>query len=422
MDFLLAHSHVIITIAALFAFLMSWGIGANDVSNAMGTSVGTKTLTIKQAIILAIIFEFLGAYFAGGEVASTIKDDIITADNIPTDDLVIGMICSLLSAGMWLILASYFSWPVSTTHSIIGAIVGFGLVSCGFESINWSMISGIVGSWIITPVIAGIIAFLLFSHISSYIFCRFHPLKHAIIITPYYVFLTILTISIVTIQKGLKHVAINLNTLESWFVSIVVALLAAIIARIILRNKKFENTLEAKRHYVNVEKVFSILMILTACAMAFAHGSNDVANAIGPLASVSSILEHHGDIAAQSKIPFWVLLLGALGMVTGLATFGYKVMSTVGSGITALTPSRGFAAQLATASTVVLASGTGLPISTTQTLVGAIMGVGLARGIAAINLTLVRNIVVSWVITVPVGAFFAIIFFYIAKFIILLLN
>ena len=422
MDFLLAHSHVIITIAALFAFLMSWGIGANDVSNAMGTSVGTKTLTIKQAIILAIIFEFLGAYFAGGEVASTIKDDIITADNIPTDDLVIGMICSLLSAGMWLILASYFSWPVSTTHSIIGAIVGFGLVSCGFESINWSMISGIVGSWIITPVIAGIIAFLLFTHISRYIFCRFHPLKHAIIITPYYVFLTILTISIVTIQKGLKHVAINLNTLESWFVSIVIALLAAIIARIILRNKKFENTLEAKRHYVNVEKVFSILMILTACAMAFAHGSNDVANAIGPLASVSSILEHHGDIAAQSKIPFWVLLLGALGMVTGLATFGYKVMSTVGSGITALTPSRGFAAQLATASTVVLASGTGLPISTTQTLVGAIMGVGLARGIAAINLTLVRNIVVSWVITVPVGAFFAIIFFYIAKFIILLLN
>jgi PiT family inorganic phosphate transporter len=181
MDFLLAHSTIIIVIAATFAFLMAWGIGANDVSNAMGTSVGTKTLTIKQAIILAIIFEFLGAYFAGGEVVSTIKDNIIISSNISSDDIVIGMLSALLSAGVWLIVASYFSWPVSTTHTIIGSIIGFGLISCGVDSINWGMFSGIVGSWVITPVIAGVIAFLLFSHISRFIFCRFHPLKHAII-------------------------------------------------------------------------------------------------------------------------------------------------------------------------------------------------------------------------------------------------
>jgi PiT family inorganic phosphate transporter len=422
MDFLLAHSTIIIVIAATFAFLMAWGIGANDVSNAMGTSVGTKTLTIKQAIILAIIFEFLGAYFAGGEVVSTIKDNIIISSNISSDDIVIGMLSALLSAGVWLIVASYFSWPVSTTHTIIGSIIGFGLISCGVDSINWGMFSGIVGSWVITPVIAGVIAFLLFSHISRFIFCRFHPLKHAIKISPYYVFLTIITISIVTIQKGLKHVDIHLTTSEAWILSISLGAICAIASRIILKRKKFDKTLEAKKHYTNVEKVFSILMILTACAMAFAHGSNDVANAIGPLASITSILQNNGDAQAATSMPSWVLPLGALGMVLGLATFGYKVMSTVGSGITALTPSRGFAAQLATAATVVLASGTGLPISTTQTLVGAIMGVGLARGIAAINLNLVRNIAISWVITVPIGAILAIIFFYCFKFIIMLIN
>src|SRR5574344_135560 len=415
MEFLLAHSNIIIVVAAVFAFLMAWGIGANDVSNAMGTSVGTKTLTVKQAIIIAIIFEFAGAYFAGGEVVSTIKDNIIVSNYMKPEDLILGMTSSMLSAGLWLLLASYFSWPVSTPHSIIGAIVGFGIVSCGIESIHWDMFGGIVGSWIITPIIAGIMAFFLFIHIQRYIFCRFHPLKHAKKIAPYYVFLTILIIAIVTIQKGLTHININLTTLEAWCASIVVAFLSAIFSGIFLKYKKFDKTLEAKKHYVNVEKVFSILMLLTACAMAFAHGSNDVANAIGPLASISTILENNGNILDNAQMPSWILLLGAIGMVFGLATFGYKVMITIGSGITALTPSRGFAAQLATASTVVLASGTGLPISTTQTLVGAIMGVGLARGIAAINLTMVRNIVISWIVTVPAGAFFAIIIFYIFK-------
>lgn len=422
MELLLQHSGLIIFIAATFAFLMAWGIGANDVSNAMGTSVGTKTLTIKQAIIVAMIFEFAGAYFAGGEVVDTIKDRVVDCTAIAPGDLIIGMISSMLAAGLWLIIASFYSWPVSTTHSIIGGIVGFGIVTSGVGSIKWNMFAGITGSWVITPVIAGVIAFMLFLHIQKFIFCRFHPFKHAKRLAPWYVFLTILIIAIVTIQKGLKHINIHLSTGEAWMLSIVVAALAAFGAAVFLHYKKFNKADEARNHYVNVERVFSVLMLMTACAMAFAHGSNDVANAIGPLASVVTVLQNGGEHVAKAGMPDWILPLGAVGMVIGLATFGYKVMSTVGSGITALTPSRGFAAQLATASTVVLASGTGLPISTTQTLVGAIMGVGLARGIAAININMVRNIVVSWVVTLPAGAILAVIIFYIFKYLLHLLG
>ena len=417
MEFMLAHSGMFIGFAAVVAFLMAWGIGANDISNAMGTSVGTKTLTVKQAIVIAIIFEFLGAYLAGGEVVSTIKDGILSPEcAIPAQDLVLGMISAMLSAGLWLLVATLFSWPVSTTHSIIGALVGFGVVASGIEAVQWGAFGGIVGSWVITPAIAGIFAFFLFVHIQRFIFCKFHPLKHAKKIAPYYVFLTVLIISVVTLDKGLKHVNIELTANESWLLGLGISIFAGIIAKILFGFLHFDQTLEAKKHYANVEKLFSVLMLMTACAMAFAHGSNDVANAIGPLASVAAILTSNGEMpAGELSFPSWVLLLGALGMVVGLATFGYKVMNTVGSGITALTPSRGFAAQLATAGTVVLASGTGLPISTTQTLVGAIMGVGLARGIAAINLNIVRNIVVSWVVTVPAGAFFAIIVYFIMK-------
>ena len=417
MEFMLAHSGMFIGFAAVVAFLMAWGIGANDISNAMGTSVGTKTLTVKQAIVIAIVFEFLGAYLAGGEVVSTIKDGILSPEcAIPAQDLVLGMISAMLSAGLWLIVATLFSWPVSTTHSIIGALVGFGVVASGIEAVQWGAFGGIVGSWVITPAIAGVFAFFLFVHIQRFIFCKFHPLKHAKRIAPYYVFLTVLIISVVTLDKGLKHVNIELTANESWLLGLGISIFAGIIAKILFGFLHFDQTLEAKKHYANVEKLFSVLMLMTACAMAFAHGSNDVANAIGPLASVAAILTSNGEMpAGELSFPSWVLLLGALGMVVGLATFGYKVMNTVGSGITALTPSRGFAAQLATAGTVVLASGTGLPISTTQTLVGAIMGVGLARGIAAINLNIVRNIVVSWVVTVPAGAFFAIIVYFIMK-------
>ena len=417
MDILTQYGTQLVLIAAAFGFLMAWGIGANDVANAMGTSVGTKSLTIRQAILIAMVFEFAGAYLAGGEVAATIKDGIIdsTAFSAQPDLLVLGMIAALLAAGIWLVLASFYGWPVSTTHSIIGAIVGFTLVSVGADAVQWGKFAGIVGSWIVTPALSGLLAYLLFVSVQRFIFNTSHPLESAKRVGPFYIFLTALVIGVVTLQKGLKHVGLQLSTPESLLISTLIALLAGVIGWFFIRRMHFNPQADIRMHYTNVEKVFGILMVVTACAMAFAHGSNDVANAIGPLSAVAATVNNAGQIVAKSHIDWWVLPLGAVGIVLGLAVMGKRVMATVGTGITHLTPSRGFAAQLATASTVVIASGTGLPISTTQTLVGAIMGVGLARGIAAINLGVVRNIVISWVITLPAGALLAILMFQILR-------
>ncbi len=414
MDIITQYGTQLVLIAAAFGFLMAWGIGANDVANAMGTSVGTKSLTIRQAIIIAMIFEFAGAYLAGGEVTATIKDGIIDslAFTAHPELLVLGMIAALLAAGLWLVLASYYGWPVSTTHSIIGAIVGFTLLSVGPEAVQWGKFAGIVGSWVITPALSGLLAYLLFISVQHFIFNTDNPLQNAKRVGPFYIFLTALVICVVTLQKGLKHVGLHLETQQSLLISTLIALLAGVVGWLFIRRMSFNPQADVRMHYTNVEKVFGILMVVTACAMAFAHGSNDVANAIGPLSAVASTVNSAGQIVAKSHIDWWVLPLGAVGIVLGLAIMGKKVMATVGTGITHLTPSRGFAAQLATASTVVIASGTGLPISTTQTLVGAIMGVGLARGIAAINLGVVRNIVISWVITLPAGALLAIVIFW----------
>lgn len=414
MDILTQYGTQLVLIAAAFGFLMAWGIGANDVANAMGTSVGTKSLTIRQAIIIAMVFEFAGAYLAGGEVTATIKDGIIdsTAFSAQPEQLVLGMIAALLAAGLWLVLASFYGWPVSTTHSIIGAIVGFTLVSVGADAVQWGKFAGIVGSWIVTPALSGLLAYLLFISVQRFIFNRPHPLQSAKRVGPFYIFLTALVLCVVTLQKGLKHVGLQLDTVESLLISFLIALLAGVVGWFFIRRMHFNPQADIRMHYTNVEKVFGILMVVTACAMAFAHGSNDVANAIGPLSAVAATVNNAGQIVAKSHLDWWVLPLGAVGIVLGLATMGQRVMATVGTGITHLTPSRGFAAQLATASTVVIASGTGLPISTTQTLVGAIMGVGLARGIAAINLGVVRNIVISWVITLPAGALLSIVIFW----------
>ncbi|WP_108652239.1 inorganic phosphate transporter [Dongshaea marina] len=417
MEIIQQYGMIFVLMAALFGFFMAWGIGANDVANAMGTSVGTKALTIKQAIIIAMIFEFAGAYLAGGEVTSTIRKGIIdtTAFAGHPDILVNGMIAALLSAGTWLLLASYFGWPVSTTHSIIGAIVGFAVVSIGPDAVQWGKFGGIVGSWVVTPAISGILAYFVFISVQKLIFDTSNPLLNAKRYVPWYMFLTSMVICLVTIRKGLVHIGLDLSVAEGIWVSVGISLLIALLGAGYIRMQKYNPDDDATMHYANVEKVFGILMVITACAMAFAHGSNDVANAIGPLSAVVSIVAAGGQVLAQSSIAWWILPLGGLGIVLGLASLGHKVMATVGTGITHLTPSRGFAAQLATASTVVIASGTGLPISTTQTLVGAVMGVGLARGIAALNLNVLRNIVVSWIITLPAGALFAIIFYYILQ-------
>ena len=414
MDILLTHGPMLVIIAGLVGFFMAWGIGANDVANAMGTSVGSKALTIKQAILIAMVFEFAGAYLAGGEVTSTIRKGIIDAAYfIDTPELLVfGMISALFAAATWLLIASILGWPVSTTHSIVGAIVGFAAVGVSPDAVEWSKVLGIVGSWIVTPLISGIIAFIIFNSAQKLIFDTDNPLTQAKRYVPIYMFLAGFVLSLVTITKGLKHIGLNIGTGEGFLYAAIVAVLVAFVGKLFINRLQFDENAAKKTHYANVEKVFAILMIVTACAMAFAHGSNDVANAIGPLAAVVSIVGNDGEIAAKSAIAWWILPLGGFGIVAGLALFGHKVIATIGNGITHLTPSRGFAAELAAACTVVIASGTGLPISTTQTLVGAVLGVGMARGIAAINLSVVRNIVVSWVITLPVGAGLSIVFFW----------
>jgi len=411
------YNMILIYLAAIFGLLMAFGIGANDVANAMGTSVGSRALTIKQAIIIAMIFEFAGAFLAGGEVTSTIRKGIIDAGALSDTPelLVFGMMASLLAAGIWLLVATYFGWPVSTTHSIVGAIVGFAAVGIGMEIVQWGKVSSIVASWVVSPVISGTIAFMLFTSVQKLILDTDDPLKNAKKYVPYYMFLAGFMIALVTLFKGLKHVGIKFETSVSLYIAVGFGLLIMLIGKFVISRQKPVESENKDFHYASVERVFAVLMVVTACGMAFAHGSNDVANAIGPLAAVVSVVESGGEIARKSVLPLWILLLGGAGIVAGLAIYGRRVMATIGKRITELTPSRGFAAELAAATTVVVASGTGLPISTTHTLVGAVLGVGMARGIAALNLAVLKNIAVSWVVTLPAGALLSMMFYFMLK-------
>lgn len=409
---------VLLALAVIFGLFMAWGIGANDVANAMGTSVGSRAMTIRQAVVVAGIFVFAGAWLAGGEVTQTIRSGMVDSDLLADspDLLVFGMLAALAAAGTWLMVASYFGWPVSTTHSIIGAIIGFAVVGLGFEVVRWERVGTIAASWILSPMIGGMIAFALFRSVQLLILDTVNPLKNAKRWAPLYIFLTAFVTALVTMFKGLTHVGLNLTTAQSYVLAAVISLVVVAFGMLAIRQLRFEELPpeENGSHFSDVEKVFGVLMVVTGCAMAFALGSNDVANAVGPLAAVVDVIQT-GEVDPETLVPMWVLLLGGFGIVFGLFTYGHKVIATVGTGITQLTPSRGYAATAAAAATVVLASGTGLPISTTHTLVGAILGVGLARGIAAIDLRLVRMIFMSWIVTLPAGAILAILFFYVLR-------
>jgi PiT family inorganic phosphate transporter len=415
-EFFLDTTTIYITLAAVFGIFMAWGIGANDVANAMATSVGSKAITIKQAIIVAAIFEFAGAYLAGGQVTKTIRKGIVDLDAFAgnPDLLIWGMLASLLAAGTWLLIASSKGWPVSTTHSIVGAVIGFAAVGVGMEAVSWGKVGTIVMSWIISPLLAGAIAFAVFTSIQKLIINTENPLKNAKKYGPFYLFFVGFILALVTIKKGLKHIGIEIPTGLEFVYAASLGITIALMGAFLISQIKFDKKADKNFQYTNVEKIFAILMVFTASAMAFAHGSNDVANAVGPMAAVISIAQS-GELASKSTLPAWVLLVGGIGIVAGLATLGYKVMATVGKNITELTPTRGFSAEIAAASTVVLATYTGLPVSTTQTLVGAILGVGFARGIAAIDLRVVGNIFMSWIITLPAGAILSIMFFYMLK-------
>ncbi len=417
MDIIAQHGGWLLALALLFGLYMTWGIGANDVANAMGTSVGSKAITIKQAIIIAAVFEFAGAVIAGGHVTKTIRKGIIDPSSITAQPelLVYGMLAAMLAAAIWLMIASTKGWPVSTTHSIVGAIVGFTVVGIGVDAVNWGKIGGIVASWLISPLLGGLIALLLMISIRRLILDTDKPFDSARRWGPAYIFLVGFIISLVTLWKGLKHLNVDLSVGASFGVAALIGLLIAGIGWVLINRVKYVASENRKFHYASVEKVFVPMMLFTACAMAFAHGSNDVANGIGPLAAVVSIIQSGGEVTQKADLPIWVLLIGGTGIVVGLATMGYRVMQTVGTEITELTPSRAFCATLAAASTVVLASRTGLPVSTTHIAVGAVMGVGLARGISALNLRVIGSIIVSWVVTLPVAGVLAALIFFLLK-------
>ena len=413
MDVLFISPLAILIIASVIGFFMAYGIGANDVANAMGTSVGSKAITLKQAIIIAAIFEFLGAYLAGGEVTSTIRKGIVDpqiyADNV--NIFIIGMLSSLLAAGTWLFLASINGWPVSTTHSIVGAIVGFVLISKGASYVSWNTVIEIASSWVTSPLISGVFAFLLYLSAKKLILERSNPVQASISIIPIYSFFVAVVISLVTARKGLKHVGVNWTDAEIYIFTFVFSLIISIVTAVFLKR----NSLKIQEN--GVESAFAILMIVTACAMAFAHGSNDVANAIGPLAAIVSVVSSDGIIQTSSALNSWVLLLGAIGIVTGLAILGKNVIKTVGEKITKLTPSLGFSANMATATTVVAATYLGFPISTTHTLVGGVIGVGLANGVGALDVSSIKKIFLSWIVTIPAGAIFTALYFAVITFI-----
>lgn len=411
--------YVFLALAILFGFFMAWGVGANDVANAMGTSVGSKALTVKQAILIAIVFEFFGAWLAGGDVTSTIRKGIVDTDLLADDPqlLIYGMLASLLAAGIWLATASAKGWPVSTTHSIVGAIVGFAAVGISFDAVEWGSVGEIAVSWVVSPLLAGSISYALYWSVRVLILDTENPLQRALKYIPIYMFAVGFLIGMVTLVKGLKNVikdnSVEISLLQTSGMAVFFGLAATITGIALLKASivKKKSSVQSKN---KVENVFAVLMVFTACSMAFAHGSNDVANAIGPVAAIFSAVQS-GAVSTQSEVPGWVLLIGASGIVAGLATYGFRVMRTIGRRITELTPSLGFAAELGAAATVVMATLMGLPVSTTHTLVGAVIGVGLANSAEKVDFRVLGTIAISWIVTIPIGAALSIVIFFLLR-------
>ncbi len=383
------------------AVYMAWNIGANDVANAMGTSVGSRALTLVQAVIFASLFEFAGAVLVGAHVTQTIRKGIVDVSLFAgrPDVLAVGMFSALIAAGTWLLAATYMGLPVSTTHSIVGAVAGIGLFQYGFAGVHWGKIGTIILSWIISPVMGALMGFTMFTFIRKRILAREDPLAEIKKYSPFLLFGVFFIISMSVIFKGLKNLKLDLDFRTAAMYSAAVAaglsIVSGVLVRLIRPGQNIDENLK------KTEYLFGFLQVLTACYVAFAHGSNDVANAVGPIAAIQAIVTT-GTVAKHVEVPLWILSIGGVGIVLGLSTWGYRVMFTIGKRITDLTPSRGFSAEISAATIILVCSKLGLPISTTHTIVGSVIGVGFARGIAALDLKVLRNIFVSWALEIPV--------------------
>ncbi|PIA26371.1 hypothetical protein AQUCO_09400020v1 [Aquilegia coerulea] len=420
----------------LFGFYMAWNIGANDVANAMGTSVGSGALSLRQAVLTAAVLEFSGALLMGTHVTSTMQKGILVANVFQGKDslLFTGLLSSLAAAGTWLQVASYYGWPVSTTHCIVGAMVGFGLVYGGFGAVFWSSLARVTASWVISPFMGAAVSFIVYKCIRRFVYSAPNPGQAAAAAAPVAVFVGVTAISFAAFPLS-KIVpvavaqALACGTVGAILVSRVIH---KQLGHLLLKSNssQLETNEDASQNkgigllsdvagpkgtqLKIVYGVFGYMQVLSACFMSFAHGGNDVSNAIGPLAAALSIL-HGGASGAEIVIPIDVLAWGGFGIVAGLMIWGYRVIATIGKKITELTPTRGFAAEFAAASVVLFASKLGLPISATHTLVGAVMGVGFARGLNSVRAETVKEIVTSWAITIPIGAILAVFYTWILK-------
>ena len=432
---------VLILSLAVCAY-MAWNIGANDVANAMGTSVGSRALTLKQAVIVAAVFEFCGAFFAGDAVTDTVRKGILYIDDFDTispafaNDLMYAFIAAMMAAAVWLTIATRLGLPVSTTHSIIGGILGVGLVlevQHSTSLIDWEVVSKVVMSWVASPLMGGLLAFFTFYIVRGTILEAEDPIARSKWLAPILAIPTFFVLGIALQFKALKgffaraesngwieskydwlpvkeNGSWNPMVENAWFpinsiiLALIIATIAAGVLAYVLRNYEFKGE---KEGFHGVERIFVWLQVITAAYVAFAHGANDRSNAIGPMAAVYQILSEGGRLAAEAPVPTWLVLLGSIGIAIGVMTWGWRVMDTIGHKITDITPTRGFAAEFGAATTILLFSMPFLavPVSTTHTLVGAVVGVGLAGGAKNVDFRVFGKIVASWVASLPAAGF-----------------
>ena len=434
---------LVLLVSVLVCAYLAWNIGANDVANAMGTSVGSRALTLKQAVIIAAIFEFVGAFFAGDAVTDTVRKGILVVDfdnqvlvDAISADLMYGFIAAMMAAAVWLTIATRYGLPVSTTHSIIGGIVGVGLVmEVQHETslIDWEVVEKVAMSWVASPVMGGLFAFFTFWVIREAILDTTDPEARARWVAPILAIPTFFVLGLALQFKALKgffakaqdngwienkydwlpvkeNGSWNPMMDNAWFpinsliLAGIIAIIAAVVLAYILRNYDFKGEEDG---FHGVERIFVWLQVIAAAYVAFAHGANDRSNAIGPMAAVYQVLSNDGQLEAVANVPTWLVLLGSAGIAIGVVTWGWRVMETIGSKITDITPTRGFAATFGAATTVLIFSMPFLavPVSTTHTLVGAVVGVGLAGGAKAVDFRVFGKIIASWLASLPAAGF-----------------
>ncbi len=399
--------YTVLLAAAAAGLFMAWNIGANDVANALGTSVGSGMISTRRAVFLGSFLMFIGAVFVGRHVAETIQKGIIDPLLFQASPmlLALGMLSVLLAASTWVAIATYYGLPVSTTHSIVGAVVGFGVISVGVHNVKMVVLLSIIASWIISPIFAAILSYIVLKSLDKSILGARKPLKRAEKIGPLWVGIVFAIIGFSIIYKGLKE--LQFIPLESaLLLSITTGAIAYAASFILFKMAERKVKFESRR----VELLFGYLTILAGGYVAFGIGANDVANAVAPFAATWNIMIT-GDVSMKVGVEWWMLAFGGAGMVFGCLSWGYKVIATIGEKITEITPGNAFAAQFSAATVVVLASKLGLPISTTHAIVGAVVGVGLARGIKALNIKVVKDILASWVATIPTTVILAIIIY-----------